>query len=106
MRTRPKRPYRNLTEYRAKQNWGQTLQQSAWPCLACRGRGRNAAEYKCLACGGTGEGTKTAVVAAYRAEINKYRKEKEDYQALVEAQMTAIAKLTTMELLAIRELGI
>lgn len=61
---------------------------------------------QCTACDGQGTGPKAAVVKVYHAEISQYQKEKQEYQSLIEAQKTAIAKLTTGELFAIRELGI
>ena len=115
----PKRLSRNLTDYRIKQTWGATRQ--IWPCLVCHGRGwrydpadqpdiiegyRHVRQLPCLTCGSSGEGPKKTVVEAYRAEVARYRKEKEEYEALVEAQKTAVAKLTTIELLAVKELGI
>lgn len=127
VRTKPERPYRTLADYRAKViGWGSRRKffdrtPNAWPCTRCRGDGRiydpndppdpvegnrHRDVIDCTACNGTGCIGRELFAATYREIISKYLHDKEEYETLVKAKKVAIAKLSDLELRALRELGI
>ena len=115
---KPARPARSLRQYADMQC---RSAKRKWPCLACHGQGwrydpadppcpvegyRHVRQLRCPACGGTGEGTKAAVVEAYRKAIENYRQRKAEYERLVYLRQKTLDKLTEEETRALRELGL
>jgi len=96
---KPVRPYKNISEFRYQLHWCGAPEDLQWPCLKCRGRG-------CPDCEGTGNGTREAVLAEYRKAIALYEIEKQRWNELEAARRSALKKLTTKEIEALRELGI
>src|SRR5271157_5595136 len=118
LRTKPTRPYRNLTDFVSKYQY---LSKRQWPCLACRGRGwdydpedppcpvefnNGRRTIPCAACKGTGEGTKTACAKAYREAIQKYEAEADDYKRLFKVRKDLLQGLSPTQIRAIKELGL
>lgn len=127
MPARPKRPFRNLGEFRLSgfypwktERWlAENLRK--WPCLWCSGRGwdydpadppdviegnKHRDRLRCPHCGGTGCGPKEAVVNAYKEKIRRFHEEAQAYNALIKTYKIAIQKLTKEELSALQELGL
>lgn len=127
VRTKPKRPYRSLAEFRDRTLWTSGARKffsenrNRWPCLACQGIGtiydpndppcpvegnklRN--RIACPKCGGSRCIDKREFSAAYHEAINEYLKEKDEYESLVKAKKVAIKKLTDREVQALRVLGV
>ena len=115
---RPARPARSLRQYADMQCWAA---KRNWPCLACRGQGwyydptdrpcpvegyRLVRQLTYGCCKGTGEGTKAAVVEAYRKALENYRQRKAEYERLVYLRQKALDKPTKEETRALRELGL
>ncbi len=118
LRTKPNRPYRNLTDFVSKYQY---LSKREWPCLVCRGRGwdydpedppcpiegnRGRNTIPCAACGGSGEGTKAACIKAYREAIQRFKAEADDYKRLSQVRKELQEGLSQEQIRAIRELGI
>ena len=103
MRTRPKRPARNLRAFVRGFN---PLRFHKWPCLKCCGAGWRDCKHRCPTCGGTGASTRAACQKAYREVLEKYEEEKREYQRLVKARKTALKRLTEEQIQALRELGL
>lgn len=118
LRTKPNRPYRNLTDFVSKYQY---LSKREWPCLACRGRGWDYDEtdppfpvefnkgrrtIPCAACKGTGEGTKAACAQAYREAIQRFKAEADDYKTLVKVRKDLLQGLSKIQIRAIKELGL
>ena len=115
LRTKPTRPYRNLTDFVSKYQY---LSKRQWPCLACRGRGwdydppcpvefnNGRRTVPCAACGGSGNGTKAACVKAYREAIQRFKEEADDYKRLAQVRKELREGLSKEQIRAIQELGI
>jgi hypothetical protein len=120
-RTAPRRPYANLEVFRSAHSVRPFSPATFWPCLGCRGNGtiydpndppcpvdgdkwRN--RITCPDCGGNGRGTRAACLQAYRATIEKWRQEIEEYKVLIKAKTEALQILTDEQVKALRELGL
>jgi DnaJ-class molecular chaperone len=127
MRKRPKRPYRNFHEFLDNIKFaGWSVAERIlivkrginYPCERCGGEGAFYAisrgsngwnQGKCTACPdceGTGKGTKKACQASYRQSIDRWKKEADEYDALVAAKKEALKKLTKEEVKVLQELGV
>ena len=113
---RPRRPYRSLEDFR-RSIFGAHLCQHAkvpdhWPCVGgCLGRGwvyreedrdiiegyKLAPRYPCSCCNGTGRNSREVVRAAYKVEIEGWRKRAESWDRQEALRKNAIAKLTKEE---------
>jgi hypothetical protein len=107
---RPKRPYRNLEEYRRYiVRFGSTKE---WPCLECRGCGRIydpddppcpiegnklRNRIKCPKCKGSGEGSRKEIREAYKAIIDKWKQDCLEFDRSQALRKSGLAKLTTDE---------
>jgi hypothetical protein len=115
---RPKRPFRNLDEFRRSIAWRtrQSEDTGFWPCLECRARGfyynpddccpiegyKLATRYKCPKCGGSCKGTKKEVTAAYRQVIAEWQAEDNTWKAEEALRKSGLDKLTEEERKALR----
>lgn len=117
-RARPRRSYKNFGLFCLAH--GSSF-GTPYPCLACQGQGTvydpedlpypvEGNKYRrtipCAACGRSGKGTKEACRQAHQKSLEAYRQEKDEYDRLARYRKDALARLTTDEITALRELGL
>ncbi len=117
-RTRPRRPYKNFRIFCLAHG---SDQGRLYPCLACRGHGsiydptdppcpvegnRYRRTIRCEQCEGSGRGTKEACLQAYRQVVEACRQAQAEYDRIAQVRKAALARLTSEETNALRELGV
>jgi hypothetical protein len=122
VRERPKRLYKNFTDFCTKRSWlGRKLEAGDYPCLECSGRrwqfapgsqsdpveGNKFREsVPCEACAGTGQSSRKACLKAYRQDVARWKAEVQRYDRLAKAKAAALKKLTDEEVEALKALGL
>ena len=110
----PKRPYRNLGEFRHR-SVTDLPDADWWPCLTCHGRGgyhksedccyvegyKHAPWYICPACDGSRRGTRKDCAAAYKTKIREWKEKLQVWRQTQAHRKSGIAKLTKDERIAL-----
>jgi hypothetical protein len=116
---KPTRPYRNIKDFAAKHQYYGA--RGIWPCLACRAKGRiydpddppdpvegyrHCRTLNCPICKGSGKGSKKECQAVYRKAIEDFKAREATYKTLLKARNELSKTLSSLQIEAIREIGI